>query len=521
MSLKINLFVILFTLSTIPLFSQQNEPPNIIYILADDMGYGDVKIYDDNCKFPTPNIDRMANEGIRFTDAHTSSSVCTPTRYGILTGRYAWRTRLKKGVTYGHSKHLIEKGRTTVASYLKSKGYATAIIGKWHLGMDWTSVNSTKVDSKSGKNIDLTKTIKNGPNSVGFDYYYGISASLDMAPYAYIENDAILGGLSFVDDKKELKKHNLIPKRPGWRADDFKQNEVMQSFTDKTIGWIEKQQKENPKQPFFVYLPLNAPHSPIVPSDRFKGKSGLAAHADFCMDVDDTVGQIIKTVEALGISENTLIVFTADNGVSPLANLKQLEAQEHFSSSKYRGLKGTLYEGGHREPFIVKWPKVIEKGQVSDYLTCTTDLLATIYDINDNKLPDNVGEDSKSFLPVLKGEKLKDEYRDAIVHHSDAGYFSIRKGKWKLMFHEGAGSIRIDPKDKPVINPGKLQLFNMEIDEVESTNLGIENPEVVMELKKLMAKLISEGRSTPGQKQKSVPFKKNWSRNALFNKYLY
>lgn len=497
--------------------AQQTKAPNIIYILADDMGYGDVKIYDNKSKFPTPNIDKMASEGIRFTDVHTSSSVCTPTRYGILTGRYAWRTRLKNGVTQGHSNHLIEEGRTTVASYLKSKGYATAIIGKWHLGMDWTSTDGKKVEHKFGENVDVSKPIENGPNTVGFDYYFGISASLDMAPYAYIKNDAILGDLSYVQDKKQLKDYNLIQNRSGWLAHGFKQNEVMQTFTDKTIGWIEKQQNENPKQPFFVYLPLNAPHAPIVPSDKFKGKSGLAPHADFCMDVDDTVGQILNAVEALGISENTLIVFTVDNGVSPLANLKSLEEQGHFSSSKYRGLKGTLYEGGHRVPFVVKWPEVIKKGLVSDYLTCTTDLLATVYDVLDDELPDTIGEDSKSFLQVLKGKQLKDDYRDAIVHHSDAGYFSIRKGKWKLIFHEGAGSRRKDPKDKPVINPGELQLFNMEIDEVESTNVAAENPEVVTELKKLMAKLISEGRSTPGEKQQTVPFKKNWSRNILFN----
>jgi len=500
--------------------AQQTTKPNIIYILADDMGIGDVKIYDNNCKFPTPNIDKMAKEGIRFTDTHTSSSVCTPTRYGILTGRYAWRTRLKTGVTQGFSNHLIEKGRTTVASYLKSKGYATAMVGKWHLGMDWTSTDGKEVEQKFGKNTDLTKPIKNGPNSVGFDYYFGISASLNMAPHAFIENENVLGDLFYAQDQKQLKGNNLKQARPGWAAKGFQQDEVMQTFTDKTIGWMEDHQKENPQEPFFVYLPLNAPHSPIVPSDKFKGKSRLAPHGDFCMDVDDTVGQIIKAVEALGISENTLIVFTADNGVSPQANLKLLEKKGHYSSSKYRGVKGTLYEGGHRVPFVVKWPKEIKKGQITDYLSCTTDLLATVYDIAGDKLPDTIGEDSKSFLPVLKGKKLKDESRNAIVHHSDGGYFSIRKDKWKLVFHEGAGSRRIDPKDKPVINPGELQLFNMEIDEVESTNVALENPKVVIELKKLMATLISEGRSTPGKKQESVPFKKNWSRNVMFNQYL-
>ena len=363
----------------------QNKP-NIIYILADDMGTGDVMVYNKEAKFPTPHIDKMANEGVKFTDAHTSSSVCTPTRYGILTGRYSWRTSLKSGVTHGLTNHLIDTKRTTVASYLKEKGYATAAIGKWHLGMDWTSNDGKKLQ-KTGTNLDLKTPIKNGPNAVGFDYYYGISASLNMDPHAYIENTKMLGDLILVETSREVKKMLGSGGKAGWVDKNFKRDEVMQTFTNKAIDWMKK--VEAKKEPFFLYFPLNAPHSPIVPSDKFKGKSGLSNHGDFCMDVDDTVGQIIAAIEEMGVSDNTLIIFTADNGVSPQAKLKPMEDLGHFSSYIYRGLKGTLYEGGHRVPFVVKWPNQINKPFETDYLSCTTDLLATIADIFEEELPDN------------------------------------------------------------------------------------------------------------------------------------
>jgi len=515
--MKKNILGLLFVLCCNTISQAQNQP-NIIYILADDMGSGDVMVYNKEAKFPTPHIDKMASEGVMFTDVHTSSSVCTPTRYGIITGRYSWRTPLKSGVTQGWSDHIIDTERTTVASYLKAKGYATAMIGKWHLGMDWTSKDGKKVN-KRGANVDLKAPIKNGPNAVGFDYYYGISASLNMDPHAYIENTILQGDdLRFFTDTKEVNKILGSGGKAGWLDMSFKRDEVMQTFTNKAISWMKEVTAK--KEPFFLYFPLNAPHSPIVPSDKFKGKSGLSDHGDFCMDVDDTVGQIIAAVEEMGLSENTLIVFTADNGVSPRANLKAMADQGHFSSYIYRGLKGSLYEGGHRVPFVVKWPKKIKKSFETDYLSCTTDLLATVADLLGDKLPDNVGEDSRSFLPVLLGEKKEDSYRGAIVHHSDAGVFSIRKDQWKLIFDKGAGSRRSDPKDKPVINPGEIQLFNMESDVVESTNVASSNPEVVEELKKIMASFINNGRSTNGEIQQNDPSPRGWKNLDHFEKYI-
>jgi arylsulfatase A len=508
----------LLLMSYVSLLHSQNQP-NIIYILADDMGSGDVMVYNKDAKFPTPHIDKMASEGVTFTDAHTSSSVCTPTRYGIMTGRYSWRTSLKSGVTHGLTDHLIDIKRTTVASYLKTKGYATAMVGKWHLGMDWTYTGAGKVD-KIGTNLDLKAPIINGPNAVGFDYYFGISASLNMDPHAYIENTQLLGDkLKLINSEKEVKKILGSGGKAGWLDLDFKREEVMQTFTDNAIEWMKKTQT-NSKKPFFLYFPLNAPHSPIVPSNKFKGKSGLSPHGDFCMEVDNVVGQIILAVEEMGLTENTLIIFTADNGVSPQAKLEPMEKQGHFSSYIYRGVKGTLYEGGHRVPFVVKWPKNIKKSFESDYLTCTTDLLATVADIFGDELPDNVGEDSMSFLPVLLGKKKEDSDRGAIVHHSDAGVFSIRKDTWKLIFHDGAGSRRKDPKDKPVKNPGQIQLFDMELDVEESKNVANENPQVVTELKMLMASYINKGRSTKGKRQNNDPSPKGWKHLALFQEFL-
>jgi len=515
-----NIFFITLLIFSFQTNAQKTEAPNIIYILADDMGSGDVRSYNPNCKFPTPSIDQMVDEGVKFTDVHTGSSVCTPTRYGIMTGRYSWRTSLKSGVTQGLSKHLINTKRTTVASYLKTKGYTTAVVGKWHLGMDWSSNDGKKLD-KIGTNLAIKTPIKNGPNAFGFDYYYGISASLNMDPHAYIENTKIQGDLVLVPDVKIIRKMLGSGGKPGWVDKNFKRNEVMQTFTDKAISWIKKSQENSKKQPFFLYFPLNAPHSPIVPSAQFKGKSNLSDHGDFCMDVDNTVGQILAAIEKMGISENTLVVFTADNGVSPQAKLAPMEAKGHFSSYIYRGLKGSLYEGGHRVPFVVKWPKQIKKAFSTDYLTCTTDLLATVADIFNEKLPSNAAEDSVSFLPILKGKNIHDKDRPAVIHHSDAGFFSLRKGKWKIIFDKGAGTRRIDPKDKPVIGFGDLQLFNMEKDVEESTNVASNHPEVVQELKQLMGKIISDGRSTVGVKQPYISYeKKHHNKIFMFKEYI-
>ena len=492
--------------------------PNIVYILADDMGPGDVMAYNKDCKFPTPNIDRLAAEGMKFMDAHSNSSVCTPTRYGILTGRYAWRTFLKTGVEHGHDMHMIDPERETVASLLKKQGYATACVGKWHLGMDWTSTDGKEIAQTKPTNVDFSAPMKNGPLDVGFDYYFGIAASLNMDPHAYIDGRQTQGTMEFLKDKAAVKARGLEGAKPGWAAKEFVQSQVLPDFAKKTCDWI----RENKDQPFFVYMPLNSPHTPIVPSRAFAGKSGLSSYGDFCMETDWAVGEVLKTLDELGIADNTIVIFTADNGTSPGSKFENSQAKGHYSSWIYRGLKGTTWEGGHRVPFIARWPEGVKSGTVSDQLICTTDLVATVAELSGVKLVENIGEDSVSFLPALKGKEIPNIGSRGIVHHSDGGIFAVRRGKWKLLFDNKGGSRRQNPKDKPVINSADFLLFDMEEDVVESTNVSAEYPEVVTELKMLLADYINKGRSTPGAPQKNDPIegKKKWTQTDVVKEYI-
>ncbi|VGO16278.1 Arylsulfatase [Pontiella desulfatans] len=492
--------------------------PNIIYILADDMGPGDVMAYNKDCKFPTPHLDRMAAEGMKFMDAHSNSSVCTPTRYGILTGRYAWRTFLKTGVEHGHDMHMIHPDRETVASFLKKQGYNTACVGKWHLGMDWTSTDGKEIAQTMPRNVDFSAPMKNCPLDVGFDYFFGIAASLNMDPHAYIDGRLAQGTLEFLEDKEAVKARGFIGAKPGWAAKEFVQSQVLPDFTRKTCDWIRK----NADQPFFVYMPLNSPHSPIVPSSAFEGKSGITPHGDFCMETDWAVGEVLNTLDELGVADNTIVIFTADNGTSPGSKFEHAQAKGHYSSWMYRGLKGTTWEGGHRVPFLVRWPEGVKSGAVSDQLICTTDLIATVAELASVELPENVGEDSVSFLPALKGKAIPNIGSRGVVHHSDSGQFSIRRGKWKLLFDNHGGSRRKNPKDKPVINSADLLLFDMQNDVEETTNVAAEHPEVVDGLKRLLAEYVNNGRSTPGVPQTNDPVRgnKKWTQIEVVKEYL-
>lgn len=495
--------------------SRSAQSPNIIYILADDMGYGDVSCYNENSKIRTPHIDRLGAEGLRCTDAHTSSSVCTPTRYGIVTGRYCWRTYKKSGVLQGHSRHLIDPQRETAASFLRKRGYATACVGKWHLGMDWTARDGSLVDNAGGKEVDFTVPIRNGPLDLGFDYYFGISASLNMCPHAFIENRNVLGELTHLATQEQLRLHEVNGKA-GWFARGYQQDQVLRTLARKSVAWIER----HAQGPFFIYLPLSAPHAPIVPSRSFIGQSGIGAYGDYCMEVDWLVGEILTALDNLKIAENTLIVFTADNGCSPQAKFEHLHKQGHYPSYIYRGLKGSLWEGGHRVPFLVRWPAQVKARIKSDRLICTTDLLATVADLFQVKLPDHVGEDSVSFLPVLQGKDQPDEARGGVVFHSDSGHFAIRHGKWKLVLHKEGGTRRKNPADKPVEHPADLQLFDMDNDPSETTNIQHLFPEKVTELKELLAEFVNKGRSTRGKPQKNDPAKR-WSQTKVIEEYLH
>lgn len=475
--------------------SPSNERPNIVYILADDLGYGDVSCLNKESKIQTAFMDQLAQAGMIFTDAHSSSAVCTPTRYGVLTGRYNWRSRLKKGVLGGHSKHLIEEGRMTVASMLKSSGYDCGCIGKWHLGWDW------QMKKDSPKEIDYSRPILNGPTSVGFDTSFCIPASLDMAPYVYAENDAVTALPDRVIDEVNEQEGKIFW-RKGPIAPDFKHDEVLPKLTEKAVSYINNraQQKDNP---FFLYFALPAPHTPILPTKEFLGKSKTSIYGDFVLQVDWTVGQVLKALKNNGFEDNTLVIFTSDNGCSNSADFEELETFGHDPSYHFRGHKADIFEGGHRIPYLTRWPGHIKSGSVCDETICLTDLMATAAEIVDYKLPDTAGEDSVSTLPYLLGTATG-PLREATVHHAIDGAFSIRQGKWKLALcpDSGGWSDPIPGSEEAKKLP-PIQLYDLSKDVAETTNVQAEHPDVVKRLTALLQDYVDRGRSTPGVPQEN------------------
>ena len=482
---------------TLPPMSSAASPPNIVYILCDDLGYGDVHALNSGGKIATPHLDRLAAEGMAFTDAHGSSSVCTPTRYGILTGRYNWRTRLQSNVLWGVSPHLIDPQRLTTARLLHEHGYSTACIGKWHLGMDWARKQPgafTDDQKEDPWTADYAQKIQNGPASVGFDYYFGISASLDMPPFAFIENDHVTA-LPTVE-KTWLRK--------GPAAADFEAIDVLPTLTRKAVGFVDSHAEEaKAGHPFFLYVPLNSPHTPIVPTPEWQGKSGLNAYGDFVMETDDCVGQILAALEKHSLASNTLVIFTSDNGCSPSANIPEMESKGHYANYRFRGTKADIWDGGHRIPFIARWPGKVRAGSESGQIICLTDLLATCADLLDMKLPDDAGEDSVSILPALLGAASA-PLREAVVHHSINGSFSIRQANWKLELCSGSGGWSAPkPGGKAAKSLPPVQLYDLSADIGEKQNVQDQHPEIVRRLTKLLEKYVADGRSTPGAFQKN------------------
>jgi arylsulfatase A-like enzyme len=472
---------------------QKTSKPNIVYILADDLGYGDMSCLNKNSKIHTPNIDQLAKKGMIFTDAHSGSAVCTPTRYGILTGRYCWRSRLKSAVTWGYSPHLIEDGRMTVASMLNPYGYHSACIGKWHLGLDWQK------QPDDPEQVDFTKPVKHGPTTNGFDYSFIIPASLDMDPYVYVENDVVTAA---PDRIVEAKKGKMFW-RKGPIGADFKHIEVLPKITEKAVSYINERAEDKERSPFFLYFPLPAPHTPILPTKEFQGKSGTNEYGDFVLQVDWTVGQVLKALKRNGVEDNTLVIFTSDNGCSPTADFKELAQFEHDPSYVFRGHKADIFEGGHRIPFITRWPSRIGAGSVCDDTICLTDLMATAAEITGYTLPDNAAEDSVSILPDLLGTATK-PLREATVHHSINGSFSIRQGKWKLELCAGSGGwSEPKPNSKKTKQLPAVQLYDLSKDIGETTNVQDKHPVVVKQLTALLQDYIDRGRSTPGAPQEN------------------
>ncbi len=452
------------------------QKPNIIYILTDDLGYGDVSAYNSNSKIFTPSIDALSKEGMLFTDAHSNSSVCTPTRYGILTGQYAWRTSLKNGVLWSYDKALITPDQLTVAQLLKNKGYQTACVGKWHLGLDWAK--------QSNGAIDFTKPINGGPTQLGFDYFFGITASLDIPPYVYINGNIVTA--TRIDSIKEQGGQGF------WRAgpigNDFKHQDVLDTFVSKSIQYIEKASKQ--KDPFFLYLALASPHTPILPSNSHLGKTGTNAYGDFVAMTDEKVGQILQYLKDKNLDKNTMIVFTSDNGCSPTANFKELREKGHDPSGGFRGTKADIYEGGHRIPFIVKWPGVVKANSISSATICLTDFMATCSDILGMQLQNSVTQDSYSLLPLLTPSKKTNYQRTSTIHHSIDGYFAIRKGDWKLAICSGSGGWSAPTENQAIKNNlPAVQLYNLKEDPSEQNNVYEKYPEIVRTLTEELEKI--------------------------------
>jgi arylsulfatase A len=474
--------------------SNATNRPNIVFILADDLGYGDIRCFNPEGKIPTPHIDRLAAQGMRFTDAHSGSAVCTPTRYGILTGRYAWRSRLQQGVLGGYSPPLIEPGRLTVASWLRRHGYHTAGIGKWHLGLGWATARPAAFGDAIDPQGDpaavrYDRPFSGGPTTLGFDQFFGISASLDMPPYIFLRDDRCVG--------VPTTEKTYIRKGPAQK--DFEAVDVLPTLAREAVSYLGTRNSDAERRPFFLYLALTAPHTPIVPTDDFRGRTGLGPYGDFVAQVDAVVGEVIQALDRNGLGDQTLVIVTSDNGCSPSADFAALARLGHHPSGLFRGSKADIFEGGHRIPFIARWSGRVKAGSTCDDTICLTDLMATVAAIVGDTLPGGVGEDSVSILPDLLGTAAGPA-REATVHHSINGSFAIRQGSWKLILCPDSGGWS-PPRPGSAAAKGlpPVQLYDLARDLGERRNLQADHPEIAERLSQLLERYVSEGRSTPGK----------------------
>ena len=459
--------------------SAKDRPPNIVIILADDMGYGDARCYNPKSKNPTHNIDRLAREGMRFTDAHSPASFCVPTRYGLLTGRYPHRIKLD-----WRSRALIEKGRATVPSALREKGYATAMVGKWHLGF------------AGGPNYDYSKQLDGGPIDRGFDFYFGMPHSLDIVPYYYIEGrKAVMAPTGKVGPRNTEGWSRIQGEfwRGGPIASNFKHEEVLPRFTMESVKYIEE--RKGNEQPFFLYVALPAPHTPWLPTKKFRGKTNNM-YSDFMAMVDDTVGQVLSALDRTQLSKNTLVIFTSDNG--PVWYNTDTKRFGHSATTPLRGMKADAWEAGHRMPFIVRWPGKVKANSTSDALICQTDLMATFAALTGHKLADNEGEDSESFLPVLVGQR--ETARQELITGTKSTHMAVRQGQFKYIPSLGSGGFSDPRRVQPLPKGPRGQLYNLAEDIGEAKNLWLDEPGLVESFEKQIAKQKASGRTRPPMK---------------------
>jgi len=466
-----------------PAIAAAPSKPNIVFILADDMGYGDPRCFNADSKMATPHIDALAGQGMRFTDAHAAGAVCIPSRYALLTGRYPFRNT---GFRYATQGPLIEPERPTIATVLRGAGYATAIVGKWHLGFE------------GGDKFDYSRPLRGGPVDHGFDSFFGQHASLDIPPYFFIANDRCVEPAS--DTIAASSSPDWTPVQGAfWRegkiAPSFKHIEALPIYTRKAVDYIESHAQGTEGKPFLLYVAFTAPHTPWLPTEAFRGKSLGGLYGDFVTQVDDAVGQVLAALDRAKLSDNTLVFFTSDNG--PMWYPADVKKFGHSAAGPWRGMKGDAWEAGHRMPFIARWPGKVPSGSTTAETICFSDMMATFAALAGAKLPANAGEDSFNLLPLLLGEKRSAPVRDTLVSESSAGVLAIRQGPWKLIPQLGSGGFTKPSKIKPAPGDPAGQLYNLTDDPGEQRNLYAENPEMVQRLTALLEKIRKEERSAP------------------------
>jgi arylsulfatase A-like enzyme len=470
-------------------------PPNVVLILADDFGVGDIQAHYPGNKIATPYLDRLVAAGRTFTDAHSASAVCTPTRYGILTGRYAWRTPLQEWVLAAYEPPLIEEDRLTLPAFLQHRGYHTTLIGKWHLGMEYGGDRPAERLEEhwwlKEYPWDFTQPVPGGPVDRGFDYYFGVNLP-NQPPFTYQENDRLVvqPTEAYRYDSTQgtvMPRHfEGSPIAPGWRFDS-----IVPELTERAIGYLEERAAAD--EPFFLFYSMTSPHEPVSPSGNFAGRSGINPIADFVMETDEAAGRVIAALDSLGLSENTLVIFTADNGHSHYTGWEGLVAAGHRPSGPYRGHKGDIWEGGHRVPLVVRWPAGgVGAGSTSDHPVVLNDLYATVADILDEQLPPDAAEDSFSFLPALTGSDPPPRPA-GIVSHSRDGEFAYREGDWKLVLRKPVAKLNAS-RGRPAV----AELYHLGRDEGETSDLTAEYPEKVAELRQQLYELVRAGGSREG-----------------------
>ena len=491
--------------------------PNIVYFFVDDMGYGDASCLNPDGQIQTPYIDRLAREGMVFTDAHSSSAVCSPSRYSLLTGRYNWRSTLQKGIVGLYEPPLIPTDRLTVPAFLSQHGYHTACIGKWHLGQGWDFESDEKdfhplvpdADQQASPEQQqrwreaFSKPTSGGPTTRGFDYYFGVDVP-NWPPYCFIKNNHTVGIPSeFLPSR--LVGNNLAsfsgPAMPYWHFE-----QLLPTWAKQADRYIRQRAAA---EPFFLYLPMTSPHTPLSVNKPWIGKSGLNnLYADLMLETDDVFGQVLASLDKHGVADDTLVIFASDNGCAHYIGVsedgrgsyeKAMEPQGHHPSGPYRGYKSDVWDGGHRIPCLARWPGVIEPGTECSQLVCLSDLMATCAEIVDDTLPDNAGEDSISMLPLFCQDDSSG--RNNLVHHSISGKFAIRDGQWKLVLCPGSGGWTYNDAEAAKAGMPLVQLYDMKDDPGERRNLQAENPDKVRELLALLRRQVADGRSTPGLPQ--------------------